>query len=140
MEMEGKDKNIVTTAIEAGSFKTLIAAVQAAGLEKTLAEGGPFTVLAPTDEAFAKLPEGTVESLLKDTEKLASILTYHVFDGRVDSNQVVNLTSAKTLNGQEVKIKVENGKVTINDSTVVQPDIEAGNGLIHVIDAVLLPS
>jgi len=140
MMMEGKEKNIVTTAVEAGSFKTLVAAVQAAGLEKTLAEGGTFTVLAPTDEAFAKLPEGTVESLLKDKERLTSILTYHVFNGKVDSNQVVNLTSAKTLNGQEVKVMVDNGKVMINDATVIQTDIDAGNGLIHVIDTVLLPS
>ena len=140
MNDELMEKNIVSTAAEAGSFQTLLTAIQTAGLEKTLAEGGTFTVFAPTDEAFAKLPEKTVESLLEDKEKLASILTYHVVNGRVDASQVVNLTSAKTLNGQEVKIMVENNQVMINDAAVVQTDIEAGNGLIHVIDTVLLPS
>ncbi len=136
---QGKD--IVDTAIGAGSFKTLVAAVQAAGLVSTLKGAGPFTVFAPTDEAFAKLPAGTVDNLLKPENKdqLVAILTYHVVAGNVKAADVVKLTSAKTVNGAEVKITVSGSSVKVNDSNVVQTDIAATNGTIHVIDAVLLP-
>jgi uncharacterized surface protein with fasciclin (FAS1) repeats len=134
-------KDIVDTAVSAGSFKTLTAALEAAGLVATLKGKGPFTVFAPTDEAFAKLPKGTVQSLLKpeNKQKLTSILTYHVVAGNVKAADVVKLSSAKTLNGQSVKIKVVGGKVFINDATVVKADIAAKNGTIHVIDTVLMP-
>ena len=131
--------NIVETAVAAGSFNTLVAAVKAAGLVDTLSGPGPFTVFAPTDEAFAKLPAGTVESLLGDTPKLTKILTYHVVSGKVMAADVVKLTSATTVEGSEVKIDASNG-VKVNDATVVTPDVEASNGVIHVIDTVLLPS
>jgi uncharacterized surface protein with fasciclin (FAS1) repeats len=130
--------DIVDTAVGAGSFKTLVAAVQAAGLVDTLKSAGPFTVFAPTDEAFAKLPAGTVEGLLKDKEKLAAILTYHVVPGKVLSGDVVKLTSAKTVNGQSVTIDAKSG-VKVDGANVVKADIECGNGVIHVIDAVILP-
>lgn len=135
------EQDIVDTAVAAGSFKTLAAALQAAGLVDTLKGKGPFTVFAPTDEAFAKLPAGTVENLLKpeNKEKLKAILLYHVVSGKVTSNQVVKLHSAKTLNGEEVTITVQDGKVLINKATVIKADVEATNGIIHVIDAVLLP-
>ena len=133
------DKNIVEVAVEAGSFQTLVAAVQAAGLAETLSMEGPFTVFAPTDEAFAKLPEGTIEALLQDKEQLTAILTYHVVPGRVMAADVVGLSSATTVNGQDVMVKVEEGSVMINDATVVATDIEASNGVIHVIDTVILP-
>ncbi len=133
------EKDIVDTAIAAGSFKTLVAAVQAAGLEGVLRGEGPFTVFAPTDAAFAKLPAGTVESLLKDKEQLASILTYHVVSGEVLGKDVVKLTSAKTVNGKSVKIRVVDGKVYVDDAQVVTTDIETKNGVIHVIDTVILP-
>lgn len=132
--------NIVETAVGAGSFNTLVAAVQAAGLDDTLASGGPFTVFAPTDEAFAKLPEGTVEGLLADKEKLTAILTYHVVSGKVMAADVVNLTEAPTVQGQNVNIDASNGSVKVNDANVVQTDIECDNGVIHVIDSVILPS
>ncbi len=134
-------KDIVDTAVEAGSFKTLVAAVQAAGLVDTLKGEGPFTVFAPTDEAFAKLPAGTVEELIKpeNKDKLVSILTYHVVAGNVASSDVVKLSSAKTVNGAEVSVKVVNGKVMIDGATVVAADIKCGNGVIHVIDSVILP-
>ena len=132
-------KDIVDTAVAAGSFQTLGTAVQAAGLVDTLKSEGPFTVFAPTDEAFAKLPEGTIEALLNDKEKLTAILTYHVVPGKVMAKDVVNLTSAKTANGQEVEIKVWDGKVMIDNANVVATDIEASNGVIHVIDTVILP-
>ncbi len=134
-------KDIVDTAIGAGSFKTLVAAVQAAGLVDTLKGTGPFTVFAPTDDAFAKLPAGTVESLLKPENKqqLVDILTYHVVAGEVKAADVVKLTSAKTVNGAEVKITVSGGAVKINDANVVTTDVLATNGVIHVIDAVILP-
>jgi uncharacterized surface protein with fasciclin (FAS1) repeats len=135
-----KQKDIVDTAVAAGSFETLVAAVQAAGLVETLKGDGPFTVFAPTDEAFAKLPEGTVEALLQDKEKLTAILTYHVVAGKVMASDVVNLKSAATVNGQEVEIKVADGKVMIDGATVVMTDIEASNGVIHVIDTVILPN
>jgi len=134
-------KDIVDTAVAAGSFKTLAAALQAAGLVDTLKGKGPFTVFAPTDDAFSKLPAGTVDSLLKpeNKEKLKSILLYHVVPGRVTAAQVMKLTSAKTMNGQEVKIMVDGGTVMINDAKVVKADVFASNGVIHVIDTVLLP-
>lgn len=134
-------KDIVETAVSAGSFKTLTAALEAAGLVETLKGKGPFTVFAPTDEAFAKLPEGTVKSLLKPENKqnLTAILTYHVVAGNVKAADVIKLSSAKTLNGQSVIIKVVGGKVLINGATVVKADIAATNGTIHVIDTVLMP-
>lgn len=131
--------DIVDTAVSAGSFTTLVAAVQAAGLVDTLKGPGPFTVFAPTDEAFAKLPEGTVEALLQDIPKLTKILTYHVVAGKVMAADVVKLTSALTVEGSEVKIDASHG-VKINDSTVTTPDVAADNGVIHIIDAVLLPA
>lgn len=132
--------SILATAQEAG-FTTLVAAVEAADLASVLDEGGPFTVFAPTDAAFAALPEGTVEELLKPENKstLAGILTYHVVEGRVTSDQVVNLTTAKTVQGQNVSISVEDGNVFINGAQVTTVDVEAANGIIHIIDAVLLP-
>jgi uncharacterized surface protein with fasciclin (FAS1) repeats len=130
--------NIVEVALAAGSFKTLCAAVQAAGLIGTLSGPGPFTVFAPNDEAFAKLPKGTVENLLKDIPKLKSILTYHVVSGKVMAADVVKLTSAKTVQGQSVVIDTKNG-VTINGAKVLKTDIAADNGVIHVLDSVILP-
>jgi len=130
--------NIVEVAVGAGSFKTLVAAVQAAGLVDTLTGHGPFTVFAPNDEAFAKLPAGTVEALLKDIPKLTSILTYHVVAGKVMAADAAKLTSAATVQGQMLKIDHAHG-VTINGAKVVAADIAADNGVIHVIDSVLLP-
>ena len=132
--------DIVDTAVSAGSFKTLAAALQAAGLVDTLKGKGPFTVFAPTDEAFAKLPAGTVETLLKpeNKAKLVGILTYHVVSGNVKAADVVKLTSAKTVQGQNVSIDATDG-VKINNAKVVKADIETSNGVIHVIDTVLLP-
>lgn len=133
-------KTIVDVAAGAGQFKTLVAAVKAAGLAETLSGKGPFTVFAPTDEAFAKLPAGTVESLLKpeNKQKLAGILTYHVLAGKVMAADVKTM-NAKTVNGKEAAIKVDGGKVTIGAANVVKTDVGASNGVIHVIDAVLLP-
>ena len=135
------NKDIVDTAVEAGQFKTLAAALGAAGLVDTLKGSGPFTVLAPTDAAFAKLPAGTVENLLKpeNKAKLTEILTYHVVDGNVMAADVVKLSEAKALNGMMVKVKVSGDTVMINDATVTSTDIAASNGVIHVIDTVLLP-
>lgn len=130
--------DIVDTAVAAGSFKTLAAALQAAGLVETLKGKGPFTVFAPTDEAFAKLPDGTIEALLKDKEKLTAILTYHVVPGAVKAADVVKLDSAKTVQGQSVSIDAADG-VKVNDAKVVKADIVCSNGVIHVIDTVLLP-
>jgi uncharacterized surface protein with fasciclin (FAS1) repeats len=133
-------KDIVDTATAAGSFKTLLAAAKAAGLVDTLKGAGPFTVFAPTDDAFKKLPAGTLDSLLKDPEALKKILLYHVVAGKVTSDQVVKLTSADTVAGPAVKISVKDGSVYLNDTVkVVTTDIEAANGVIHVIDGVLLP-
>ena len=129
---------IVETAVNAGNFKTLVAAVQAAGLVETLNGTGPFTVFAPTDEAFAKLPEGTVEGLLADKEKLTKILTYHVVSGKVMASDVSGMTEAPSLEGGMLKVDTTNG-VMINEAHVVTPDIECSNGVIHVIDTVLLP-
>src|SRR5512134_3280758 len=133
-------KDIVETAVAAGSFKTLVAAVQAAGLVETLKGKGPFTVFAPTDEAFAKLPAGTVEALLKDKAKLAAILTYHVVSGDVRAAQAMKLDAAKTVNGQSLTIAVRDGAVMIDNAKVVKADVLASNGVIHVIDTVVLPS
>ncbi len=132
--------DIVDTAV-AGGFTTLVAAVKAAGLVDTLKGPGPFTVFAPTDEAFAKLPPGTLDSLLKpeNKAKLVSILTYHVVPGTVMAADVVKLKSAKTVEGQSLMIKVVKGKVMVNNATVTKTDIVASNGVIHVIDTVLLP-
>jgi uncharacterized surface protein with fasciclin (FAS1) repeats len=134
----GHSKDIVDTAIDAGSFTTLVAAVQAAGLVETLKGEGPFTVFAPTDAAFAALPEGTVEALLADPEALAAILTYHVVPGAVMSGDLVDDMKAATVNGAEITVDLSMG-VMINDATVTTADIEASNGVIHVIDKVMLP-
>lgn len=133
--------DIVDTAVAAGSFETLVQAVQAAGLVETLKGEGPFTVFAPTDEAFGKLPAGTLDDLLKpeNKEQLTGILTYHVVPGKVMAADVVGLESATTVNGRDLSIKVENGTVMVDGATVVQTDIECSNGVIHVIDAVMLP-
>ena len=135
------EKDIVDTAVKAGSFTTLVAAVQAAGLADTLKGEGPFTVFAPTDDAFAKLPEGTVEGLLKpeNKEKLQGILLYHVVPGKVMAADVVKLSSAKTVNGKDLAIMTSGETVKVNDATVVQTDIATSNGVIHVIDTVLMP-
>jgi uncharacterized surface protein with fasciclin (FAS1) repeats len=136
-----QEKDIVDTAVGAGSFKTLVAAVKAAGLVETLKGEGPFTVFAPTDEAFKKLPAGTVETLLKpeNLKKLQGILTYHVVSGSVMAADVVKLDSAKTVQGQDVMIEVVDGGVMINGAKVVTADIKCSNGVIHVIDSVILP-
>ncbi len=133
--------DIVETAISAGSFSTLTTALTKAGLVETLKGPGPFTVFAPTDEAFSKLPADTLENLLKpeNREKLVSILTYHVVPENVTSAQVVKLDSAETVNGKEVNIKVRNGTVMVDNATVITADIMASNGVIHVIDEVILP-
>lgn len=133
--------DLVKTASKAGSFTTLLTAARAAGLAATLADGGPFTVFAPTDEAFAKLPKGTVESLLEpaNKEKLAAILKFHVVAGRVYSDATVKLGKADTLLGKPVQIEVREGKATVNGAALVATDIEALNGVVHVIDTVLLP-
>lgn len=136
------EKDIVDTAVEAGSFKTLAAALKAADLIETLKGKGPFTVFAPTDEAFAKLPEGTVETLLKpeNKAKLAAILTYHVVAGKVEAKDAVKLKSAKTVNGASFMIKVSDAGVMVDKAKVVKTDIQCTNGVIHVIDAVILPA
>ena len=131
--------DIVDTAVAAGSFKTLVTAVKAAGLVNTLKSKGPFTVFAPNDEAFAKLPKSTVDDLLKDIPKLKAVLTYHVVSGKVMSADVAKMNRAKTVQGQEVKIDVSNG-VRINDAKVIKADIVTDNGVIHVIDKVLMPT
>ena len=130
--------NIVETAVSAGTFTTLVAAVKAAGLADTLSGPGPFTVFAPNDAAFAKLPAGTVEGLLADIPKLTKILTYHVVPGKVMAADVVKLTKATTVEGSDVHIHV-NGGVKVNEAKVIATDVNADNGVIHVIDAVLLP-
>lgn len=137
----GMSKDIVDTAAGAGQFETLVAAVKAAELVDTLKGEGPFTVFAPTDEAFAALPDGTVESLLEpeNQQQLQAILTYHVVPGKVMAEDAMAADSATTVQGQDITITTENGSVMIDDATVVQADIEASNGVIHVIDAVLMP-
>lgn len=138
----GMKKDVVDVAIESGKFNTLVAAVQAAGLVDTLKADGPFTVFAPTDEAFSKLPEGTVEMLLKpeNKDKLVAVLTYHVVGGKVEAADVVKLKSAKTVQGQNVMVSVTDGTVMIDKAKVVMTDVEASNGVIHVIDTVLMPN
>jgi uncharacterized surface protein with fasciclin (FAS1) repeats len=135
--------DIVDTAVAAGNFKTLVTAVKAAGLVDTLKSKGPFTVFAPTDDAFAKLPKGTVEGLLKDIPKLKSVLTYHVVPGKVMAADVVKLKTAKTVQGQDVRIDASkwhlHKNVKINDANVIKADIATDNGVIHVIDKVILP-
>ena len=135
--------DIVDTAVAAGSFKTLVTAVKAAGLVDTLKSKGPFTVFAPNDDAFAKLPKGTVEGLLTDIPKLKSVLTYHVVPGKVMAADVVKLKTAKTVQGQDVKIDASkwhlHKNVKINDANVIKADIATDNGVIHVIDKVMLP-
>jgi uncharacterized surface protein with fasciclin (FAS1) repeats len=134
--------DIVATAEGAGQFKTLVAAVKAAELESTLKGPGPFTVFAPTDDAFASLPAGTVEDLLKpeNKAKLTSILTYHVVPGNVPSSEAVKLTSAKTVNGKELAFSTANGGLEVNGAKVVQADVKASNGVIHIIDKVIIPA
>ena len=136
---EPKAKDIVDTAVAAGSFNTLATALKAAGLIETLKGKGPFTVFAPTDDAFKKLPAGTLEKLLADKAQLTKVLTYHVVAGKVMAADVVRLKEAKTVEGSMVKITVANGAVKVNDANVVKTDIGATNGVIHVIDSVLLP-
>ena len=134
-------KNIVQVAVEAGNFNTLVAAVKAAGLDETLSGPGPFTVFAPTNAAFAKLPAGTIAALLADKERLTSILTYHVVSGNVMAADIVKSNGAtpKTVNGLPLDIVVRDGKVSVSGVNVVTADVQASNGVIHVIDAVLLP-
>jgi uncharacterized surface protein with fasciclin (FAS1) repeats len=141
-ETAGAKADIVDTAVGAGSFNTLVAAVKAADLVDALKAEGPFTVFAPTDEAFAALPEGTVETLLmpENKDQLIELLTYHVVAGAVPSSVAVTLTEGETLNGQSFKVKFENDTLMINDAKVVKADIEASNGVIHVIDKVLIPA
>ena len=134
-----KSMDIVDTAASAGTFKTLLAAATAAGLVETLKSDGPLTVFAPTDEAFAKLPEGTVEALLKDKAALKKILTYHVVAGAVPASKVVGMDWAPTVQGQRLNIRTKDGKVWIDDAKVIKADINTSNGIIHVIDTVMLP-
>ncbi len=140
-ETKPTGKDIVAVASSAGSFNTLVAAVKAAGLVETLQGPGPFTVFAPTDEAFAKLPKGTVEDLLKpeNKEKLVAILTYHVIAGKVMAADVKTM-KAKTVNGKELDVNVADGTVTVDKAKVVKTDVAASNGVIHVIDTVVLPN
>jgi uncharacterized surface protein with fasciclin (FAS1) repeats len=135
----GNATDIVGTAIESGKFSMLVAAVKAAGLVEALKGEGPFTVFAPNDKAFAELPEGTLDALLADPDKLKKILTYHVVSGAVTSDQVVGLKSAETLNGKSVKIATTDGQVMINDANVIAADIMCKNGVIHVLDKVIMP-
>ncbi|MEO0374693.1 MAG: fasciclin domain-containing protein [Cyanobacteria bacterium P01_A01_bin.17] len=131
--------NIVDTAVKSGSFSTLIAAVKAAGLVDTLTGKGPFTLFAPTDDAFAKLPKGTIDGLLKNIPKLKKILTYHVVSGKVMASDVTKMKSATTVEGSDVKIDASHG-VKVNDSQVTTADVAADNGVIHIIDTVLMPA
>jgi len=132
-------KNVVETAMSAGNFNTLVTAVKAAGLDGVLSGDGPFTVFAPTDEAFARLLKGTVEGLLKDKDALIAVLTYHVVSGKVMAGDVVKINEAKTVNGQALTVKSSDKGVFIDNASVTTPDIVCSNGVIHVIDAVLLP-
>jgi uncharacterized surface protein with fasciclin (FAS1) repeats len=132
-------KDIVDTAVAAGSFNTLVAAVKAAGLVDTLKSPGPFTVFAPTDDAFAKLPEGTVEALLNDKEKLTAILTYHVVPGKMMAADVVSKSSLKTVQGQSLQVSTSDG-AKVNNANIIKTDIQTSNGVIHVIDTVVLPN
>ena len=139
--VRAETRDVVDTAIAAGSFKTLAKALDAAGLVTTLKGVGPFTVFAPTDEAFAKLPDGTLETLLKpeNKEKLRRILTYHVVAGKVMASDVVKLQSARAVSGDTITVKVEAGVVHVENATVTSADVLASNGVIHVIDSVILP-
>lgn len=141
MSSHSHEKDIVETAVSAGTFQTLVAAVRAAGLVETLQGEGPFTVFAPTDEAFAKLPAGTVEELLKEEnrEQLISILTYHVVPGKLLAEEVLQLKGAETAQGQSVRFSLRDGGAYIDDARIIRTDIEASNGVIHVIDSVILP-
>ena len=141
-DYKAEKADIVDTAVAAAQFNTLAAALDAAGLIDTLKGDGPFTVFAPTDEAFAKLPEGTVESLLQpeNRDKLVAILTYHVVPGKVLAKDVVDLDAATTVNGSDISIAVDGGSVRIDNATVVATDIAASNGVIHVIDSVIMPN
>jgi uncharacterized surface protein with fasciclin (FAS1) repeats len=132
-------KDIVETAVAAGSFKTLVTALKAAGLVETLKGKGPFTVFAPTDEAFAKIPKADLDALLKDKKALTAVLLYHVVAGRVMAADVVKIKEAKTVNGASAKVMVMGGKVMIDNAHVVKTDIVASNGVIHVIDSVIMP-
>jgi uncharacterized surface protein with fasciclin (FAS1) repeats len=136
-----QNRDIVDTAVATGQFKTLAAALKAAGLIDTLKGNGPFTVFAPTDEAFAKLPKGTVEDLLKpeNKAKLTAVLTYHVVPGKVMAADVIKVKEAKTVQGSSLKVNAAGGKVMVDNATVVKTDIAASNGVIHVIDSVVLP-
>ncbi len=134
-----KEKNIVETAVAAGQFDTLVTAVKEAGLVETLSGEGPFTVFAPTDEAFAKIPEADLNALLADKDALTSVLTYHVVAGKVKATDVVNLSEAETVQGSTVDITVDGDTVKIDDATVIKTDIETSNGVIHVIDSVIMP-
>lgn len=136
-----KKSDIVDTAVAAGNFSTLAAALEAGDLVGTLKSDGPFTVFAPTDEAFARLPAGTIDNLLKPENKdqLVAILTYHVVPGKVTAAEVVGLTSASTVNGQNLAIRVDGGTVFINDAEVIATDVMASNGVVHVVDTVILP-
>lgn len=131
-------QNIVETAVSAGAFETLVTAVKTAGLAETLAGEGPFTVFAPTDEAFAKIPEADLKALLANKQQLSSVLTYHVVPGRVTAAEVAKLSEVKTVEGQMLTVSTSSG-VRIGDARVVQADVEASNGVIHVIDTVLIP-
>lgn len=139
--VRAQGRDIVDAAVAAGQFKTLAAALQAAGLVETLKGAGPFTVFAPTDEAFAKLPAGTLETLLKpeNKEKLRRILTYHVVAGTVMASDVVKVQSAKAVSGDTITVKVHAGVVHVDNATVTSADVVASNGVIHVIDSVILP-
>ena len=134
-----KKMDIVETAVNAGSFNTLVTAVKAAGLVETLSGPGPFTVFAPTDDAFAKLPAGTVEALLKDKAKLTSVLTYHVVSGKYMAADVVKMSSLKSVQGQDIAISLKDGAAMADNAKIIQTDIVCSNGVIHVIDAVILP-
>lgn len=138
MAMAGADKDIVDTAVAAGTFTTLVVAVQEAGLVDTLKGEGPFTVFAPTDDAFAKIPDDQLQALLADKEALTAVLTYHVVSGKVMAKDVVNLTSAKTVQGSSIDIDTSNG-VRVDGANVIKTDILTSNGVIHVIDTVLMP-
>ena len=139
MKAEQATSDIIATDKAAGSFDTLLTAVEAAGLTETLASGGPFTVFAPTDDAFAAIPADDLNALLADQDALTSVLTYHVVDGRVPAAKVIKLDSATTLQGSDVTITVDGGEVDVNNANVVATDVKASNGVIHVIDSVLMP-
>jgi len=132
-------KNLVETAIEAGIFKTLIKVIQESGLFDILSKEGPYTIFAPTDEAFSKLPSGTMDNLFQDKEKLTDILTYHVVQDKIMSNDVIKLKKADTINGKQIKIRTDN-RVKIDEANIIKTNIECTNGIIHIIDQVLLPN